>query len=439
MIKEKKKISKYNFNKTRSQIIQEYVRTVVCSSLLAIVLTSFLAIHARNEMIKNISYVQENAHNIDKKLAQQIIENSNLTTDLESKKYSICLRAGELYETIGNYELAHYAYKLAVKKAPLGNYTPYYKLICLLSAQNKQEEALAILKNIPDVTSKKLIKFKTRSYIVIGDKYYSNGKFLSAAKNYEKANSYYNRFSKKDNKIVESLEYRLVNAYVQTADIMVKTGLNSDAVYFLKKAETHAPDDYNIKYKLAIILSDSNPEESVKYLDKLVKERPQDVDNRVYGNAFLKAANIADLDGRHTDAKYYRYKIHSMDLFVNNKVVYPNDIETNLLTFTIKKEFFTYPLELVYSFSNVSSVDIINLCADFVLTHNGNPVETITQTVASKDEPLLLYAEQPNTVQVEFKKKVFTRKELENYSIELYLYKDDKYKTLVDKIKIPTP
>ncbi len=69
------------------------------------------------------------------------------------------------------------------------------------------------------------------------------------------------------------------------------------------------------------------------------KERPQDIDNRVYGNAYLKAANIADLDNRPTEAKKYRYKVHSIDMFINNKVIYKNDIETTLLTFTTKKSY----------------------------------------------------------------------------------------------------
>ena len=52
MIKEKIKITKYNFKKTKAQIISEYLRTILCSILVAIVITSTLAIHARNEMIK---------------------------------------------------------------------------------------------------------------------------------------------------------------------------------------------------------------------------------------------------------------------------------------------------------------------------------------------------------------------------------------------------
>ena len=154
----------------------------------------------------------------------------------------------------------------------------------------------------------------------IADKYYSLSKFLSAAKTYEKANFYYNKFTKKDSAIDDVIKSRIVNSYIQTADIMVKSGYNSDAIRFLKKAEEYSPKDFNIRYKLAIVLSDADPETSVKYFEDLLEERPQDIDCAVYNNALMKAANIADLDNRPTEAKYYRYRIHSNDIFIGRKV-----------------------------------------------------------------------------------------------------------------------
>lgn len=437
MIKEKKKSSKYNFKKTKSQIMMEYLRTIGFSVLFSILLTTALALHARDEMIKDISRTPEDRQSMDRKLANQLIQSADLMKDLPSRKASVCMHIGELYETAGDYEKAQIAYEYAVKKAPRNFYTPYYRLVCCLAAQDKLKEAEALVKSTKDKTVKSLIKFKTRSYIVIGDKYYSNSKFLSAAKNYEKAYFYYDKFSKKDNVVDESIKYRIVNSYIEAADILVKTGLNSDAVRFLKKAEKYEPNDYTIRYKLAIILCDLDPEESVKYIKPLLQDRPQDLDYSVYGNAYLKAANIADLDGRPTDAKNYRYKVHSIDMFINNKVVYKNDIDVDLLKFTVKKKLFTYPLSAVYTFSNVSNSDIVNLTADFVLASEGKPLETFTASVSSKDNPLFPYAEEPNVVDVKFKKKIFTKKELENYTVEIYLYKDKKYKTHVATTKIP--
>ena len=430
MIKEKKKQTKYNFVKSKKQIFLEYTRTIFFSFLAGVIITSCLAIQSRNEMIKNIYLEASIQKKIDKETALNLISQKNLLENLSSKKYSVCMNIAELYEAAGDYKDAKDAYEEAIRKSTPNNYTPYYRLLCVLAELEDFDSANAMLNHIKDVQNKKLLKFKTRSYITLGDKYYSIGKFLSAAKSFEKAEYYYNKFSKKDKKIENSIKERIVNSYIETADIMVKTGLNSDAIRFLKKAETHSPNNNIIKYKLAIILTDSNPEKAISYLEDLLEKTPQDIDYSLYGTALMKAANIADLEGRTTVAKYYRYKIHSIDLFLNRKVVYKNDIETNILASNIKKLLFKYNINQQYSFLNTSNTDIINLYADFELLNKNKIVEVVTLGVADKNKPLLTYSE-PNIINVKFKKKFFTKKELENYTIRVLLYKDSKYKTKV--------
>lgn len=437
MIKERKKKSKYNKKKTKKQIALEYLKTIMLSLLFSIIVTTCLAIQARNEMIENIYLEAQEQQALDKETALKLITQTDLLKDIHTKKYAICMHIAELYEAAGDYKNAKTVYEEAIIKSKQKLYKPYYRLLCVLLEIQDFDSANSLLINLKDINDTNLIKFKTRSYITMGDKYYSIGKFLSAAKSYEKAKFYYDKFSKKDNKIEDSIITRIVNSYIQVADIMVKTGLNSDAVRFLKKAEKYQPKNFDIRYKLAIVLSDSDPEKSVTYLDELLEERPQDIDYSIYGTALMKAANIADLDGRPTQAKYYRYKIHSIDLFVNRKVVYKNDIEANLENFTLKKVLFTYPLKATYSFLNVSNMDIINLYGDFVLTNNDKQVEVITKTISDKNKPLLSYTYEPNLVNIKFKKHFFTQKELENYTIKVFLYKDDKFKTLITETSIP--
>ena len=437
MIKEEKKITKYNYQKTSKDIFFEYARTVFISIAIAAIITSILAIRARSEKIKNLYEDSNIRKNMDKQIAQQIIAKSDIMQDLANKNYVICMNVGDLYYAAGDYKNAKYAYELAVEKAKPGKYKPYYKLLCLLVDMEDFERAEALLDNLKDHTDKELIKLKTRSYIVIGDKYYALGKCLSAAKSYENAKFYYDKFSKKDKVVDASIEKRIVNSYIQTADIMVKSNLNSEAVRFLKKAEVYEPDNFIIKYKLAIVLADSDPEKSVEYFEPLLEKMPQDIDYGVYDRALVKAANIADLDNRPTRAKYYRYKIHSIDMFINRKVVYKNDIESEIESVTVKKFLFTYPLKISYNFRNVSNSDIIFLYGDFVLCYKDKPVETITKVVSNKDNPIVVYKQEPNTVDLKFKRKIYTKKELNDYTIKIYLYKDPKYKTLVSENKIP--
>lgn len=438
MIKEKKKITKYNYHKPLKVIVSELVRTVMFSVLFAAVFTICLSINARNEMIKNLYVNVEEQKLVEKQLAQQFIQsNTDLLNDIKSKKYSICLHIGDLYKTVGEYDKARMAYESAVSKSPRGEYKAYYRLILILAEQEKFDEIDKIMTELKDYHDKKLIKFKTRSYIIIGDKYYSIGKFLSAAKSYEKADFYYSKFKKKDKVVEDSIKNRIINSYLKAADTIIKIGYNSDAVRYLKKVEKYCPENLNVKYKLGIILSDSDPEQAIKYLAMLFEKIPQNIDYGVYCSALMKAANIADLENRPTVAKYYRNKIHSIDLFIKRKVIYQNDIDVIIDKFNVKKVFFTYPLRVTYKFVNTSNSDIIYLNADFVLCNNDKPIETVTLKVADKNKPLLIGNYDGNMINVKFKKAIFTRKELSNYTVKIYAFKDDKFKTLVSENKIP--
>ena len=437
MIKEKIKKSKYNYKKNNFDNFIEYLRTIIVSFFVAIIITSSMAFHAKNEMTKNVFITQEERDFIDKKVATEVVSQTNLLKDLKNKNYSVCIQVGNIYKKAGKYKDAQKAYELAMQKSKKTSLSLYHNMICVLVAQENFTEAEEIMNNIKDISDKNVIKFKTRANLTIGDKYYSVGKFLSAAKYYEKAKFYYDKFSKKDEVIDESIKQRIQNSYIEVADIMVASGFNSEAVRFLHKAKAYNDKNFNICYKLAIILADLDPEASIKYFETLLKECPQKINYVAYENALVKSANIADLDGRTTKAKYYRYKIRSIDMFINRKVVYIDDINISIKNFNVKKNFFKYPLDVTYQFLNSSNSDIINLKGDFVLCEKGNPIETIEKIVSNKAKPLLTNSITPKEINVKFRKNIYTKKELENFTIKVYLYKDEKYKTLVFENYIP--
>ncbi len=430
-------MSKVVLKKSKSKIILEYFRTVAISFCVALFFTVLLAFHARSEMIKNLYLSAEEQNKLDKQVAMKLVQEADFTKDLNRKKYTICMQVGNIYEMAGQYKNAEYAYRVALTKTKSSNYMPYYALIRVLVSQEKFIEAENIIKSIQDLKSSKLVKFKTRSYIIIGDKYYSIGKFLSAAKNYERANYYYNRFKIKDKFVEESIKARIVNAYVQAADVMVKNNLCKDAVIFIEKAKQYAPDDFEIQYKLAILYSDLDPVKSLKYFEPLLEKQPQNVDYSIYNKALMKAANISDLEGDYTLAKLYRYKIYSTDVFVNRKVVYKNDIETIVTAFNVKKLWFKYKLNAKYKFKNVSNSDVQKLYAEFVLRQNDKELEIVKKNCASKVRPFLSNGGETLEIPVVFGKNIFTKKELEQYYIDIYLYKDEKYKTHVFTMKVP--
>lgn len=270
-----------------------------------------------------------------------------------------------------------------------------------------------------------------------GDKYYSMGKFLKAAKNYEKAKFYYDRFSKKDKVIDESIKKRIINSYSEAATIIVQQGYNTEAASFLKKAEQYAPNDFHIKYKLAIIYSDLDPVKSIEYFSPLLKKMPQYIDYSTYNKALLKASNIADLEGDHTKAKYYRYKSHSIDRMINGKVIYKNDVDITMESFSIKKYLFKYHLTGTYKIKNVSNSDIKKLFAEFVLKQDDKIKETVIRKCVTNQKPLFSNGGEVELSGIKFGKNIFTKKELANYTIDVYLYKDEKFKTLIGTFAIP--
>ena len=440
MIKESNKKQRFEKKKkTVAQILADYAKTAGISFLAALIITLLLSFHARSEMIKNLYTNVREQQKIDEQLARQIITQSDFMKDLRQKKYTVCMHAGLLYEAANDYVNAQSAYELALNKARPGVYAPYCRLAGVLIAQEKFKEAQEVIKSAKDINNKRLVKFKTRAYIEMGDKYYSIGKYLSAAKSYEKSKYYYDKFINKDRVVENAIIERIVKAYTETADVMVKSGCNTDAVRFLKKAEIYQPENFNIRYKLAIIYSDFDPAESVKYFDKLMEERPQDIDYGVYSKALMKSANIADWEGNPTLGKFYRYKIHSLDIYINNKVVYKNDLEIYLDSFSVKKIWLRYRLKGKYRIKNISSSDISNLSAEFVLRHKNKetPLEVVTCKCVTKKYPLYSNGGVTAEIPVYFGKNIFTKKELEQYVIDIYLFKDKKYKTLISTMRVP--
>ena len=141
MIKEKQKITKYNYRKTRKQVLMEYVRTIFFSILVSIIITSSLALHARHEMIKTFNNADVIQNKIDKKVAEQILAQNDYIVNLQSKNYGVCIHVAELYDIARDFERAEYAYKIAVQKSPKGIYKAHLKLSELYIAQEKFDEA----------------------------------------------------------------------------------------------------------------------------------------------------------------------------------------------------------------------------------------------------------------------------------------------------------
>jgi len=436
MIKEKEKKKKKEI--TLKQELIGYAKTAGISFIAAATFSILMSFHARSEMIKNLYVKKEEKTKLERKIAQQIVSHSDLTATLHDKSYAIAIQVGDLYTTAGELNKAEYAYHLAVQKAPEDKFLAHLKLATALITQDKIDDAIELIESVNDSHNLSLIRFKTRAYIILGDKYISKEKYLKAADAYEKAHYYYLRLTKRDKVVHESIKKRLVKAYLNAVSVIVKNGYNSDAARFLKKALKYDPNNLKIQYRLAIIYADLDPITSIEYFEPLISKIPQEIDRDIYSNVLIKAANIMDIQGNSIKAKYYRYKIHSLDVYQNNKVLYSEDVDVLLNSFIIKKSLFTYKLKPTFTVKNISSQDINKLYADFILRHNDEQKEVFTIQCASKKTPLYSNGGEFKDIKINFGKKIFTKRELKQYYIDIYLYKEPKYKTHIGTISIPS-
>lgn len=438
MIREKKKDKKRKEFTFRKELLLS-VKTIGLSFVFAVVISSYLSFSARNEMIKNLYVPKEKRVLIEQQVAKQIVANSDMISALHEKNYAIILHVGELYEAAGDLSNAEYAYFLATQKSPPGKYVSFLRLTLVLIAQNKIEDAINLINSVEDINNLELIRYKTRANIVLGDKYFSENKYLKAANAYEQANYYYSKLAKKDKVVQESIRQRLIKSYLEASSVILKNGYNSDAVRFLKKALNYDPNNLKIQYRLAIVYADLDPITSIQYFEPLISKIPQEIDRNIFSKTLIKAANIMELQGNSIKAKYYRYKIHSLEVYSNNKVAYKEDFDIILNSYSIKKILFKYKLVFDFSIKNISAQDVRNLSVEFVLRQDDTEKEKVLlDKVVTNKKPLYSNGGELDNLTVKFGKSIYTKKELEQYYIDVYLYKDANYKTHVTTFKVPT-
>ena len=76
--------------------------------------------------------------------------------------------------------------------------------------------------------------------------------------------------------------------------------------------------------------------------------------------------------------------------------------------------------------------------ADFVLKDGDKVKETATVLCVTKRNPLLSNGYETDDIEVKLGNNIFTKKELNKYKLEVYVYKDKKFKTHVGTYAIPT-
>ena len=77
------------------------------------------------------------------------------------------------------------------------------------------------------------------------------------------------------------------------------------------------------------------------------------------------------------------------------------------------------------------------MSVDFVLRKEEKIKETQAYRCVTKSAPLFSNGGVTEEVAISLGKNIFTKRELDQYIVDIYLYKDEQYKTLVYSMKVP--
>lgn len=307
--------------------------------------------------------------------------------------YRINLKLGTLYEVKKNYKDAEFEYKTAVSKAPFDQYRPAYKLANLYIFLNRLDEAQNLIDKIDERPDKRLIKYKGDIYSALGDKYYSQGDYDNASQRYEKALFYY--------KIIKCPRIDLINgnlasSYIYLAETKLDQMQVDDAIEYLQSAKAIF-DAPIIKYKLALLLMDRDPDAAYQYLNEVFEQAPEIINYDTYNKFLSELAEDANYEGDFTQAQLYEFKIKKLKDYFKTNIISVEDLKIVVQDgrITLNRWVNKYNIYFELSFKNISKNTMSSLFLNVVFKDGNNIVETYTQQVADDKSKLNAGAQSP--------------------------------------------
>ena len=409
--------------------IFSYISTILWSLLAAIIFSGGLIYYAQYDVINNSSV------KCDDKVLHEYIKNTVITQNenLETEHpedYRIDLHLGYLYKIIEEYDKAEYYYMKAIKKAPLGIYRPYYELANFYIEIGKFDKAEIVMKIFPEKANAPIIKYQSYLNRKMADMYYDKEKYYYALNKYIKAKDFWIKLNKPSIGYINSLNERIAITAIDLADIIVNANKIDEAVYFLKIAENARPKDFNVRYKLALVLSESDPEESYKYFKKLFDENPLKIDYKAYYKLLENLSLIYQCEGDYTKAKLFAFRANHLLEFVSEYLIYAKDIDFKIL----EKKIFTSnnksKIIFKYNLKNISDMTFKRLNIDVVYKLYGKEIETYSRNIIGTTNYLYAGDDITGTI-IPKKTKKYSQQDIKNITMEIYLYKQNNRKLCI--------
>lgn len=413
----------------------EYIKTVIFTMVAAFISVLILLEVIQFNVYNELALEKQQNEVIDYYLIGVLIEKNKYQEEKFPHSYKINLKLGILYELEKDYKNSEIEFKKSIEKAPYGEYQPTYRLALLYVIQDRLNEAQALMDNISEKPQKKLIHYKGNVYNRIGNKLYDKGNYEEAAQKYEKALSYYKIIKAKE---TEAAENSLASSYVYLAEEKVKKIQIEDAISYLQDALkiVNAPI---IKYKLALLLMNDNPDLACKYFDEVFQSEPNLINYDQYYIFLTKLAMEAISNGNLAQAELYQFRIKKMKDYYKSNILSVEDLqfEYSKGTITLNKWKRQYNINLQLKFKNVSKYNINNLYLNVIFKDKDKIIDEYYQNIADSKSLIKSYASTPT---ISIKSKLQQTKEdkfPKSIVAEIYATKTEKMpKILLGKIKI---
>ncbi len=410
----------------------KYFTTFFTAFCLAVVVVTGIIINARLSIEDQLYITKEHKSEFYKKFTASILSQQEFLEKMYSDDYKFNIYLAGLYQTIENFEKAEFYYKRAIQLAPDATYEHYLKLIILYLEYHKPKQAEEIEESIKNRNSQRLIRFKCSANLLLADYYYRHNEPLLANKKYNIAEYFFNKLKIRKVKIREYITNGILASNVKIADNYVEQNNYYEAYRYLKRAEKAAPGDLTVKYKIALVLSYIQPVKAIEYFEFIKAKEPQLVSFYLYYETLMRAADICRTRGDLPSSKLYTYKAGSIKNFYQNNIINNDNIEFDFLQSKIQTAKKNDKFILRFRVKNISSFNISNMKMDILIYRKGHLSASYTKTFFDKT-PLKQNETSPIITVIHTGSKHYKKIAYPDISFEIYVYKNEKYKTLVYK------
>ncbi len=399
-----------------------YITTILWTILGACIFAGVIIYYAQYDVMNNASL------HYSERVFNEYIKNTVISQneDLEAtypNDYRIDIHLGYLYSVVKEFDKSEYYYKKAVEKAPANIYKPFYSLASFYIERERYKEALNIMENLPQKSNESLIKYQARLYCKLGDAYYNKSLYYKSLKEYEMAAYYWQKLYTPGIKYMNQINDKILRSAVLLADICVNSNRVDDAIQFLRRAERVKPNDFSVRYKLALTLADTHPEESCKYFKKLFKQDPTRINYKAYYNILMRLSDMCASQGDTAKAKLYDFRAKELLENVYENLIYLQDVDFRITNAALVKKGDKYKIILKFKLQNISNYIIQNLNIDVVYKLNNQVIEKYSRSLIDSSNHLLPgdYIGESTIIPDTYRK--YKQTDLPNLSVQIYLYK----------------